>query len=39
MIAGGARIAAERSVGWHRQLRVTPLPVRTYFAAKVLTGY
>jgi ABC-2 type transport system permease protein len=39
VIAVGARIAAERSVGWHRQLRVTPLPVRTYFRAKVLTGY
>ncbi len=39
VIASGARIAAERSVGWHRQLRVTPLPVRTYFWAKVLTGY
>ena len=24
-IAGGARIAAERSVGWNRQLRLTPL--------------
>ncbi len=31
VIAGGARIAAERELGWHRQLRVTPLPVRTYF--------
>jgi ABC-2 type transport system permease protein len=39
VIAGGARIAAERALGWHRQLRVTPLPVRTYFAAKVITGY
>lgn len=37
--AGGARIAAERSVGWVRQLRITPLPVRTYFGAKVLSGY
>jgi ABC-2 type transport system permease protein len=38
-IAGGARIAAERSVGWNRQLRLTPLRVRTYFRAKVLTSY
>ena len=38
VIASGARIAVERSVGWHRQLRVTPLPVRTYFRAKVVTG-
>ncbi len=39
VIAGGARIAAERSVGWNRQLRLTPLSTRTYFRAKVLTGY
>ena len=39
VIAAGARIAAERAFGWHRQMRVTPLPVRTYFEAKVLTGY
>ncbi|HEY4332810.1 MAG TPA: ABC transporter permease, partial [Ilumatobacteraceae bacterium] len=38
-ISGGARIAAERSVGWNRQLRITPLPVRTYFRTKVLTAY
>src|SRR5215467_8071180 len=28
--AGGARISLERSVGWVRQLRLTPLRVRTY---------
>jgi ABC-2 type transport system permease protein len=39
VIAGGARIAAERSVGWNRQLRVTPLKVRTYLSSKVLSGY
>jgi ABC-2 type transport system permease protein len=38
-ISGGARIAAERSVGWNRQLRLTPLPVRVYFRVKVLTSY
>ena len=37
--AGGARIAAERSIGWVRQLRITPLSIRTYFGAKVLSGY
>jgi len=37
--AGGARIALERSVGWVRQLRLTPLRVPTYFGAKVLSGY
>jgi ABC-2 type transport system permease protein len=39
MIALGARISAERSVGWTRQLRLTPLSVRNYVRAKVLTGY
>ena len=39
MIASGARIAAERSLGWNRQLRITPLSTRAYFRAKVLTGY
>jgi ABC-2 type transport system permease protein len=38
-MAGGARIAAERSVCWNRQLRLTPLSVSTYFRAKVLTSY
>ncbi|WP_375497366.1 ABC transporter permease [uncultured Jatrophihabitans sp.] len=38
-IAGGARIAAERSVGWNRQLRLTPLSPTTYFTTKVLTSY
>jgi len=39
MRATGARIAAERSVGCNRQLRITPLTTRTYFRAKVVTGY
>ena len=39
VVAGGARIALERSIGWNRQLRVTPLSTRTYLVAKVLTGY
>jgi ABC-2 type transport system permease protein len=39
VMAGGARIAAERSVGWNRQLRLTPLSTRTYFRTKVITGY
>src|SRR4029453_4398369 len=34
VIAGGARIAAERSVGWNRQLRLTPLTVPAYFRTK-----
>jgi ABC-2 type transport system permease protein len=39
MLSTGARIAAERAVGWNRQLRITPLTARTYFRAKVLTSY
>ena len=35
----GARIAAERSTGWNRQLRLTPLSSRAYFRTKVLTAY
>jgi len=37
--SGGARIAAERQVGWNRQLRITPLSARTYLAAKIGIGY
>jgi ABC-2 type transport system permease protein len=39
MLSSGARIAGERAVGWNRQLRITPLRTRTYFRAKVITGY
>lgn len=39
MLSSGARISAERAVGWNRQLRITPLPPRAYFRAKVLTAY
>lgn len=39
VVGCGARIAAERAVGWNRQLRLTPLPTRTYFRVKVLTAY
>ena len=38
MISTGARIAGERQVGWTRQLRISPLSVRAYFRAKVLTA-
>ncbi len=33
------RIAAERAVGWNRQLRITPLSPRSYFRVKVITAY
>lgn len=39
VISSGARIATERQLGWVRQLRITPLRTRTYFEAKVLSGY
>jgi ABC-2 type transport system permease protein len=39
VLAAGARIALERSAGWDRQLRTTPLSPRMYFRSKVLTGY
>ena len=39
VMGSGARIAAERALGWNRQLRLTPLRARTYFAAKVVSAY
>ena len=35
---GGASVALERSVGWSRQLRLTPLHPMAYVAMKVLTS-
>ena len=39
LISSGARIATERTEGWTRQLRITPLPAGAYLRAKVITGY
>jgi ABC-2 type transport system permease protein len=39
VLSSGARIAAERTAGWNRQLRITPLTTRQYFRAKVATSY
>ena len=39
LISSGARIASERTEGWTRQLRITPLPARAYLRAKLATGY
>jgi ABC-2 type transport system permease protein len=39
VLSSGSRIAAERSAGWNRQLRITPLTTRQYFRAKVATSY
>jgi len=39
VLGSGGRIAAERMVGWNRQLRLTPLSTRTYLRVKLATGY
>ncbi|MEO9176259.1 MAG: ABC transporter permease [Gaiellales bacterium] len=39
VLSSGARIAGERSIGWNRQLRLTPLSARSYFRAKIVTAY
>jgi ABC-2 type transport system permease protein len=39
VLSSGARIAAERTIGWNRMLRLTPLSARGYLRSKVLTGY
>jgi ABC-2 type transport system permease protein len=39
VVGGGARIAFERVIGWTRQLRLTPLSARAYFATKVTAAY
>lgn len=39
MLGSGVRIAVERTAGWNRQLRLTPLSTREYFGTKVLVGY
>ena len=38
MTAGGASVAVERSLGWSRQLRLTPLRPAAYVAMKVATA-
>jgi ABC-2 type transport system permease protein len=39
VVASASVIAAERSSGWTRQMRITPLRTPAYFSAKVLNGY
>jgi ABC-2 type transport system permease protein len=39
VISGGARIALDRTVGWTRALRLTPLSPASYLATKVLVSY
>ncbi len=37
--SSAGRIAQERSIGWMRQMRITPLSTRAYFSSKVLSSY
>jgi ABC-2 type transport system permease protein len=39
IIASGARIALDRTAGWTRQLRITPLRTSMYFRSKLACGY
>jgi ABC-2 type transport system permease protein len=39
VLSPGARIAAERTIGWNRQLRLTPLSPMAYLRTKILIGY
>jgi ABC-2 type transport system permease protein len=39
VVSPGARIAFDRSRGWSRQLRITPLRSGTYIVSKVVTAY
>jgi len=39
VISIGSGIAAERQLGWGRQMRLTPLSTARYFSAKILGGY
>ena len=39
VVGSAARIAAERAIGWTRQMRLTPLKSGAYLWAKVISGY
>jgi ABC-2 type transport system permease protein len=38
-MGSGGTIAQERGVGWNRQLRLTPLPPRSYLATKIVGSF
>jgi ABC-2 type transport system permease protein len=38
-VSPGARIAADRSKGWHRSARITPLRIGTELGCKVVSAY
>jgi len=39
VVSRGAVIAAERAIGWTREIRITPLRTAVYLGAKILCGY
>jgi ABC-2 type transport system permease protein len=39
VVGAGGRIAVERTLGWTRQLRLTPLSTRAYFGTKAAVAY
>jgi ABC-2 type transport system permease protein len=39
LVSSAVVIADDRTTGWTRQMRITPLTVGTYFSARVLNGY
>lgn len=38
LTAGGTRLSMERASGWARQLRITPIPVWSYVATKIVAS-
>jgi ABC-2 type transport system permease protein len=39
VVAGGMRVAIDRSIGWNRQLRLSPLTPQAYLGTKLVIGY
>ncbi len=39
VVSCGARLSFDRSLGWSRQMRITPLTTRAYFSSKLVTSY
>jgi ABC-2 type transport system permease protein len=39
VVSSAVVIAADRSAGWTRQMRITPLTVGAYFGSRLLNGY
>jgi len=39
VVSCGSRLSFDRSLGWARQMRITPLSTRAYFQSKLVTSY